>query len=196
MRSRSPYMAAVMISILALTAVKASALQPIRISARKKTVSRRRSSIQDLPRGPSRSVTERICYEFRIQALTPDAATRLTAEWTIVVESPDGRLHNRGYGTAEVTLQLGREVTVTSTPVQVIGREWLAGPNPGKVEEKVTGYAIRLLRPDGSVVTEEYQPSTLRDFVDWSHAARRHEPRRRLLRRLQRLLSEPERPRP
>jgi len=178
--------------IAALIARPAAGADPVRISARKKTISRRRSSVQDLPRGPSRSVTTQVAYDFRILALTPAAAGPVQVEWVTLVETPRGAVQARGYGRTNLILQLGREVSVSSTPVTVTGREWIGGPNPGVVEEKIAGYAVRVVDPAGKVLAEKCQPSSLRGFVDWEKAARPPAPRaRRLMRRLAPLLRQP-----
>ena len=46
-------------------------------------------------------------------------------------------------------------------------REFRGGPNPGTIEDKIAGYGIRVMAPDGALVAEKYDPASMKDRIDW-----------------------------
>ncbi len=145
----------------------ARAADPIVITATKKTVSSTKGSEQSLPRGQSRATEKLIVYRFELQPVLALGLPEVEVEWMVIIEMAGGMFAPATMGQKGVAIPLGRPVTIETEPVKLIGREWRGGPLPGTVEDKIAGYGVRVLAPDGAVLAEKYDPSSVKYRVDW-----------------------------
>lgn len=155
--------------ILSLLAVSAAlGREDIAITATKKTLDERKGGEQDLWRGTSRSLEKTIYYDIEITVWSPAVPLDVKVEWLILIEGAGGRLFPGTFGEKSIGLALGQPLTMPTEPVKLEGREWTGGPNPGTVQDRVAGYAVRVLSTDGKVLAEKYEPVSVKGDADWS----------------------------
>jgi hypothetical protein len=105
------------------------ALELVRISGTKKTLDKRESSAQAMPRGHSTLTQKQVVYAFSLQRMSPEVPEKARVAWILMKEQKDGRLVEAARGESAPTLPLGREVTLESAPVLLEEREWTGNKN-------------------------------------------------------------------
>lgn len=145
----------------------AAALDKVRISATKKTLDKRESDSQKLPRGQTTLTEKQVIYSFSLQRMTPDVPELPTVSWILMKERVDGRVVEAARGESVVNLPLGRAVSVESAPVQLDEREWIGRKHAGSVSSELAGYGLRVLNSKGEVVAERYEPTDMQRTISW-----------------------------
>lgn len=151
------------------------ALELVRISGTKKTLDKRESSVQTLPRGQSTLTQKQVVYAFALQRMSPEVPEKARIVWILMKEQKDGRLVEAARGEAAPTLPLGREVTLESAPVLLEEREWTGNKNAnvGSIASNLAGYGLRVFNTDGEVVAERYEPADLQRTIQWDEPEER-----------------------
>lgn len=150
---------------------------PFKVSARKMTVSKDQSAVQQLPRGTTRLEEKEIVYEFEIKNQSTEYADQeLYVRWMVVLERANGRSFQTPPGEKTTTLPFGRAVTVETSPIPLSERTWqrAAGPS-GTTGQILKGYGLQILTREGEVLMETYDPGSLADEIRWQTS---HEPSR------------------
>jgi len=147
--------------------VTASALDKVRITGTKKTLAKRESSTQDLPRGQTSLTQKMMMYVFGLQRMATEVPEQSTVAWVLIKEQKDGRLVEAARGESVVDLPLGREVTLDSTPVELEERDWSGPRREGSVSSSLAGYGLRVVNGAGEVLAERYEPAEMQRIVVW-----------------------------
>ena len=140
----------------------ASALD-FKISATRKTASRRLGSQQQLPKQSTRLVSKEVFYRFDITRISTQMPERLTVEWVIIKEQANGQLGYGNHGSIDKTFPFGQEISIESDAIELAERQFSRG---GSVEQDIEGYALRILDGD-TVLTEKYEPTSVEDLGVW-----------------------------
>lgn len=154
-------------ALLVAGTVTASALDKVRISGTKKTLAKRESSTQALPRGQTSLTQKMMMYVFGLQRMATEVPEQSTVAWVLIKEQKDGRLVEAARGESLVDLPLGREVTLDSTPVELEERDWSGPKQAGSVSSSLAGYGLRVLNGAGDVLAERYEPAEMQRIVVW-----------------------------
>jgi hypothetical protein len=145
----------------------------IDISASKKTGDRYRSSKQDLPKGSTHLEQTSVYYRFDIKCMTPKLDKSVQAEWFIAVEGAGGKVRPGAHGATTVDLVFGKTQSFDTDPVKLTEREvHIRDRGKGSFEEKVYGYAVRLVDESGVILAEDFRPATLYNQLNWEQAKR------------------------
>ena len=145
----------------------AQAGESIAIKATAKTVSQSKGAEQDLPRGKSRAFEKHMIYKFDLQRLSTQGSSDFAVEWMILIEKSEGRTQPATMGQKSLAIPFGQSASIETESFMLLGREFRGGPNPGTIEDTIAGYGIRVMSPDGTLVAEKYDPSSVRDRIDW-----------------------------
>lgn len=145
----------------------AHAGEGIAVKATAKTVSQSKGAEQDLPRGKSRAFEKHMIYKFDLQNLSTQGPAEFAVEWMVLIEKSEGRTQPATMGQKSLTIPFGQSASLETEKFMLLGREFRGGPNPGTIEDKISGYGIRVMAPDGALVAEKYEPASTKDRVDW-----------------------------
>ena len=157
-------------AVLLGTVMVGSAADSIRITATKKLDNRRQSSAQRLPGGATSLTQKEYLYHFDIQSLSTLVPSNAVAEWIVYMEDWTGRIRPMVHDKQDIELRFGTPVAVETDTVHLNERDWSHRGGSGKLEDKVAGYAIRIMDKDGNLLTERSEPASIRKEVDWSKA--------------------------
>jgi hypothetical protein len=155
------------VALMVAGTVTASALDKVRITGTKKTLAKRESSTQDLPRGQTSLTQKMMMYVFGLQRMATEVPEQSTVAWVLIKEQKDGRLVEAARGESVVDLPLGREVTLDSTPVELEERDWSGPRREGSVSSSLAGYGLRVVNGAGEVLAERYEPAEMQRIVVW-----------------------------
>lgn len=155
------------VALMVAGTVTASALDKVRITGTKKTLAKRESSTQDLPRGQTSLTQKMMMYVFGLQRMATEVPEQSTVAWVLIKEQKDGRLVEAARGESVVDLPLGREVTLDSTPVELEERGWSGPRREGSVSSSLAGYGLRVVNGAGEVLAERYEPAEMQRIVVW-----------------------------
>ena len=152
---------------MAMVCTCAQAGESIAIKATAKTVSQSKGTEQDLPRGKSRAFEKHMIYKFDLQRMSTQGADEFAVEWMVMIEKSEGRTQPATMGQKSLTISFGQSASLETEKFMLLGREFRGGPNPGTIEDKIAGYGIRVMAPDGALVAEKYEPASMKDRIDW-----------------------------
>ncbi len=150
-----------------LSAAPAHALDKVRITDSTKTVEKRQSNDQKLPKGTTSLTTKELVQTFTLQRMAPDVPEQVTVKWVVLRESRDGRLEEATRGESVQRLPLGQAATVSTAPFSIMERSWVGRHHAGSVSEEIAGYGLRLLNDAGTVLAEKYKPTSIEKQIDW-----------------------------
>lgn len=175
------------LALLVAVSTPAFALDKVRISGTKKTLAKRESSTQALPRGQTSLTQKMVMYAFGLQRMATEVPEQSTVAWVLIKEQKDGRLVEAARGSSMVNLPLGREVTLESTPVELEERDWSDAKHAGTVSSSLAGYGLRVLNDAGDVLAARYEPAEMQRIVVWDKPEEKASPQ---LEELQRKMRE------
>lgn len=155
------------VALMVAGTVTASALDKVRITGTKKTLAKRESSTQDLPRGQTSLTQKMMMYVFGLQRMATEVPEQSTVAWVLIKEQKDGRLVEAARGESVVDPPLGREVTPDSPPVELEERDWSGPRREGSVSSSLAGYGLRVVNGAGEVLAERYEPAEMQRIVVW-----------------------------
>lgn len=164
------------VALMVAGTVTASALDKVRISGTKKTLAKRESSTQALPRGQTSLTQKMMMYVFGLQRMATEVPEQSTVAWVLIKEQKDGRLVEAARGVSVVELPLGREVTLDSTPVELEERDWSGPRREGSVSSSLAGYGLRVVNGAGEVLAERYEPAEMQRIVVWDKPEEKSSP--------------------
>ena len=163
-------------TLLLASAARAAGPEYIRISDSRKTVDRRTSGAQEVPRGTTSLTEKQVVLTFKLQRMSPQVPEQVNVEWVVMKEGMDGRLAEADRGSAVAMLPLGRPEEVETAPIALDERSWSVGGGrhhrSGNAEDDVAGYGLRIKGADGKVLAERYEPDSFRTRIDWEAAPR------------------------
>lgn len=151
-------------ALLLVPIVQSDAVSPnsITITAKKMSAGSRDGGTV----GPVKSVKrtqEDIYYEFNLRSMEPDVLSPVTVRWVILVSTLKGSLREASKGSAQVSLTPAR-VEIVETPLFTLREQ--EGPKGAKFEAEVFGWGVRVMGPDGSLISECIQPEKHRKQVE------------------------------
>jgi hypothetical protein len=139
----------------------------VKVKATKYTLSKRHGQTQALPRGPSSTEEKNIGYRFEVQQPGAAPGTQVVLEWMVMVEGVAGRLRQGTSGRETVVFSNALPVLVESGPISLWERSFTRGVNAGSLESAIAGLGWRVRDAQGAVVAEDYDPASIKGFIDW-----------------------------
>ena len=169
MSTRQWMVGAVVVSILAQAVLAATPAGQFKVSALKKTVAKDKSESQQLPRGTTRMEEKKVIYQFEIQnQSTAYSQEELKVRWIVMLEGSEGRAYQDAAGEKATVLPFGRPVTLETAPITLAERTWQgAQGRTAELGQVIKGYGLQILAPDGQMLTEKYEPESLKGEIQW-----------------------------
>ena len=136
------------------------------ITAKKDTVSSRKSDTQQVPGGSTRLNVSDVRYVFTVRKAAIQTPADIRAEWMVLVEDKSGRLRVGTRGRKDLDFSTAREVKVETETVRLTEREWRGKFKQDSVDDSIYGYGIRILDAGDSVVGEKYTSSKVQKEIE------------------------------